>query len=97
MRYIVEVEEDKTTWMDWNWNIHREDDLPAIEWKDGCKVWYKNGLKHRNGNPAVVFPDGHEEWWLNGVLHREGGLPAIKTVEGRQFYYEQGTEYFPNE
>jgi hypothetical protein len=92
-RYIVEEDDEKIVWMDWNWNTHRDNDLPAIEYKDGTKIWYKNGLKHReNDLPAVVFPDGHLEWWSNGKLHRENG-PAIIRAEGHVFYIKNGEEY----
>jgi len=90
-RYIVETDQEKTVWMDWNWNIHREEDLPAIEYVNGDRIWYKNGNKHREGNPAVVFKDGHQEWWFEGKLHREDG-PAILWPDGRAFYYEYGEE-----
>lgn len=92
-RYIVEEDDEKIVWMDWNWNIHREGDLPAIEYKDGTKVWYKNGVKHRDNDlPAVVFPDGHLEWWFEGKLHRENG-PTIIRSEGHVFYIKNGKEY----
>lgn len=95
-RYIVEQDHEKIIWMDWNWNKHRDGDLPAIEYHDGTKIWYKHGLKHRDNNlPAVVFEDGHQEWWVNGKLHREDG-PAIIRSEGWSFYYKDGIEYFPD-
>jgi len=90
-RYIVEVDHEKTVWMDWNWNVHREEDLPAIEYFNGDKIWYKNNQKHREGKPAVIFTDGHQEWWFEGKLHREDG-PAILWPDGRAFYYEHGEE-----
>jgi hypothetical protein len=94
-RYIVEEDPEKIIWMDWNWNKHREGDLPAIEYKDGTKIWYMSGVKHRdNGLPAVIFPDGHQEWWVDGKLHREEG-PAIIRSEGRSFYFKDGVEYLP--
>ena len=92
-RYIVEENEDKVVWMTWNWVIHRDHDDPAMVWKDGTLMWYKNGVKHRdNDKPAVIFPDGHKEWWFNGKLHRESG-PAIIRTEGQLFYFKDGIEY----
>lgn len=39
--------------------LHRDDDKPAIEWWDGKKEWYYNGVRHReNGKPTVTYPDG---------------------------------------
>jgi hypothetical protein len=91
-RYIVEEDEEKTVWMDWNWNIHKEGDDPAVIWKDGTLVYYKNGVKHREGSPSVVFLDGHEEWWFQGKLHRIGG-PSITTSDGRIYFYIFGEEF----
>ena len=91
-RYIVEDDNEKIVWMDWNWNIHRDGDEPAVIWKDGTLVWYKNGKKHRDDDkPAVIFPDGHKEWWKDGKLHREDG-PAIIRSEGHVFYFINGNE-----
>lgn len=92
-RYIVEEDDEKIVWMDWNWRKHRDGDFPAVEYKDGTKVFYKEGVKHRDGDlPAVIFPDGHQEWWVNGKLHRDEG-PAIIRSEGHVFYIRNGEEY----
>ena len=59
--------------------VHRSDDLPAIEWGRGSKEWYVNGERHRaNDLPAIYVINETTQWWKNGQLHREGGLPAIK-------------------
>ena len=43
---------------------HRENGLPAIEYANGSKYWYKNGKLHReNGLPAIEFFDGEETWY----------------------------------
>ena len=56
---------------------------PAVEWDNGTKVWYKNGLLHRDGGlPAIEQPDGTKSWYINGELHREGGLPVFETGDG---------------
>ena len=44
--------------------IHR-DDGRAIEYYDGTKVQFNDGLKHRGDGPAVEYSDGNNEWWLN--------------------------------
>ena len=44
---------------------HR-DDGPAIEWADGTKQWYKNGLFHREDGPAIEYADGYKEWYIEG-------------------------------
>jgi hypothetical protein len=46
--------------------LHRDDE-PAVTKFDGTKMWYKDGLLHRDNNlPAVIYPDGNIEYWLNG-------------------------------
>ena len=44
--------------------------------RDGHKVWYKNGKVHRENGPAKILAGGEKEWWLNGEWHREDG-PAM--------------------
>ena len=46
--------------------LHRENDLPAIEYYDGAKLWYVNDKLHRENGPAIEYPDGSKSWWLNG-------------------------------
>ena len=46
--------------------LHR-DEGPAVEYADGTKKWYQNGVLHREDGPAVVWYDGDEAWWFNGV------------------------------
>jgi len=47
--------------------LHRLNDKPAVEYPDGEKEWYKNGLRHReNDKPAVERPNGKKEWYING-------------------------------
>ena len=37
-----------------------------VEWEDGDKGWYKNGLNHREDGPAYVEFNGYKAWRLNG-------------------------------
>ena len=39
---------------------------PAIEYADGYKAWYQNGLRHRTDGPAVEYSDGVKAWFING-------------------------------
>ena len=51
--------------------LHREDDLPAFEYSNGDKFWYKNGKLHReNDLPAVILVDSGEYWYQDNKLHR---------------------------
>ena len=58
---------------------------------NGAKLWYVNGILHREGGlPAVEYANGTKEWYVNGELHREGGLPAVEWADGRKEWYVNG-------
>jgi hypothetical protein len=46
--------------------LHREDG-PAIEYVNGYKAYYKNGLLHRDDGPAVEFAGRACSFWKNGI------------------------------
>ena len=70
---------------------HRDNDLPAVIWSNGDKLWYKNGQQHRDGDrPAFERNDGLQEWWVNGVLHRDNDLPAIMCPSGINAWWVNG-------
>jgi hypothetical protein len=76
-----------------NGKLHRDNDLPAVEWVDGDKEWYQNGQRHRDNDlPAYERADGSKAWWQNGLRHREDG-PAIEWANGRKEYWLDGKEY----
>ncbi len=59
-------------WYDSKGNFHRDNDNPAIEWVDGSKQWFINGLAHRNhGRPAVINANGDKAWWIHGVKQKQ--------------------------
>jgi hypothetical protein len=52
-------------WCNAKGEVHRLDGLPAIEWIDGSKEWYKNGKLHRlDGLPALEYADGTKFWFI---------------------------------
>jgi len=56
-------------WFNKAGEIHRENDMPAVIFENGTKVWYKNGKRHReNDLPAIISSTGIKEWWINGKL-----------------------------
>jgi hypothetical protein len=60
-----------------NGELHRDDDLPAVDYGD-YKAWYQCGKKHRDGDkPAATWDDQPYEWYQRGQLHRDGDLPAV--------------------
>ena len=88
--YYFELNKKGNFWYK-NSLYHRDDDLPAIEYKNGTKEWYQNGNCHRdNYLPAVEYKNGTKEWYKNGKLHRDGDLPAIQCNNGKKFWYQNG-------
>jgi hypothetical protein len=77
--------------------LHRDNDLPAIEWNNGSKEWWKNGKEHRDGDlPAVVYSDGDKEWWKNGERHRDDDLPAF-ICNGIKEWWKNGKRHRDND
>jgi hypothetical protein len=75
-------------WCSINGKLHRNNDLPAVEFADGTKKWYVNGKLHRDNDlPAVEFADGNKCWCENGRMHRLGGLPALEHVNGEKEWW----------
>ena len=71
--------------------LHRDGGLPAVEYADGYKEYWVNGLRHRDGGlPAVEYPDGSRWYYFNGQCHRDGGLPAVEWADGYRAYYVNG-------
>ena len=70
--------------------LHRKNDLPAIEYANGDKVWYLNDKRHReNDKPAIENANGDKFWFLNGKIHRENG-PASEFFDGKRAWYWHG-------
>ena len=44
---------------------HHREDGPAIEYTNGDKFWYKNGLFHREDGPAFDVVSERKEWWID--------------------------------
>lgn len=74
--------------------LHRENDLPAIEWHNGCKVWYWEGQKHRENGPAMTDKEGFKQWWIYGkkVTEEEFKLFSEKKKLKENLYYNLGTK-----
>ena len=51
--------------------LHRDGDLPAIEWNDGEKHWYRKCMSHRLYGPAVEWCDGGKSWYLFDTYYTE--------------------------
>jgi len=62
---------------------------PAIEYKDGSKIYRVNGELHRIDGPAVERTHGGKEYWINNKRHRLDG-PAVIWPDGSVEYWING-------
>lgn len=87
----ITMSDGVTRWLDQNSLLHRDNDKPAIIYKDGSKGWYQNGLLHRDGDkPAIEYVNGDKHWYQNDKPHREGDKPAIESPSGSKQWYQNG-------
>ncbi len=64
--------------------LHSVDDEPAVDYGDGTRWWFKDGLLHRDDDkPAMVWRDGTRSWWRYGVIGREGDQPAAELTSAQ--------------
>jgi hypothetical protein len=81
-----------------NTTVHRDSDLPAIEYANGDKFWYILGKLHRDNDlPAVERANGTKVWYISGKLHRDNDLPAIEWADGDKEWYILGNLHRDND
>lgn len=56
------------------------------------KIWYKDGLQHRDDGPAIESNDGSLEWRFNNMTHRING-PAYIDSEGNKWWCQNGESH----
>ncbi len=64
----------------------------VIEYADGRKEWYFNGLQHRENGPAYEGRYESKEYWINGKIHNANG-PAIEDDFGYRAYYKNNKRH----
>ena len=70
--------------------IHRAGG-PAIEMKDGTKLYARKGLRHRSDGPALTKRDGSTYWYSDGILGRPASEgPAITLPSGTSWQSRGG-------
>ena len=75
--------------------LHRTDG-PAVEYTDGDKFWWQNGLLHRTDGPAIERANGTKEWFQNGHRHRIDGV-AIDYANGCKRWFINDVEMTEDE
>ena len=63
-----------------------------IVYKNGDKIWYKEGKCHRVDGPACEYANGTKYWYKEGQFHRENG-PAMDYANGAKYWYLNGLNY----
>jgi hypothetical protein len=48
-----------------DWRCTPREYTGVAEMEDGSKLWYFNGLLHREDGPAYEGVDGEKQWWKN--------------------------------
>ena len=66
LKYRIKVTKDGTRFYYNNAGELHRDDGPAVEWADGSKGWFQNGLLHRTDGPAIEYDAGTKSWYING-------------------------------
>lgn len=68
-----------------NGELHRDNDLPAVERGHDYREWWVHGKQHRDNLPAVVIKGLRWQWWVHGKL------PACVFAGGcRREWYQHG-------
>ena len=66
--------------------INSVNDMPAVVYKNGTKMWYEDGKIHRDNDlPAIIYSNGDQEWWRKGQRHRDFG-PAVIYGDNHYWY-----------
>ena len=64
------------------------------KWQDGSRVWYKNGVYHRDDDkPARIYATGTLVWFKNGQIHRDGDRPARIYEDGALNWFKNGQHH----
>jgi hypothetical protein len=67
-QYIyINEDGDKFYYNDKAMKIRHREDGPAVEWRNGHKEWFLNGILHREDGPAIEYKSGVKSWYLNDV------------------------------
>ena len=71
LKYRIEVDTRGTRWYYNSANQFHRENGPAVEFNDGAKYWYQNGLRHRTDGPAIEYRNGVKAWFINGKILTE--------------------------
>src|SRR5215217_8631391 len=56
--------------------------IDMIEYRDGNKAWYRNGVLYRDDGPALDLPHARKFWYRDGrELTAQEGQSLVPTIE----------------
>lgn len=88
---VIEWEKGPAFWCK-NGYLHRENNLPAVEYPNGIKEYYLNGEQYvLQENGTKEFVDAFFK-----KLHRRKGLPAIEYPNGDREWWFKGIRHRDN-
>jgi hypothetical protein len=67
--------------------------LSFIKGKNGTKIWYRNGKRHREDGPAIEYVNGDKAWYLNGDKLTEAEFNARKNTCSGKVVEIDGKKY----
>lgn len=88
---MLKINDGDRYWCNEKNKLHRTNG-PAIEYCDGSKHWYTNGLRHRVGGPAIELNNGDKYWFIKGKCHRING-PSVEYANGLKEWFLNGVKY----
>jgi hypothetical protein len=82
-------------YLDENCRFHHDTEA-AFRTLDGDHVWFRHGLRHRDGDEPAFTGEEGKAWYKDGQLHREGG-PAVEYANGKTEWWLQGMKLTDDE
>lgn len=75
--------------------LHRDGNMPAIEYNDGTLMYMQFGLLHNYKYPAIITNDGSKLYYYAGTLHNSFG-PAVILANGGREWWKGGARHNEN-
>lgn len=89
----VEADNDKIEYRRCG-RLHRDHDLPAVEWRSGARSWYRHGAFFRDHDqPAQIGSDSTQIWCNASDFHRLGGPAIVSPADDFSAWYVHGQRH----
>jgi hypothetical protein len=62
-------------------------EVTFTSWPDGSKIWYWNGICHREDGPAIEDADGYKAWYYHGQqIHCQSNEEFLRIIKLKAFW-----------